>query len=366
MKGPRRRHFRRSLLLLLLLLPSAAQGQEVRTEQGELDGAPYRIQVPASWNRGLVVYTHGYLTRGTAWRPMTATLSGIFLERGFAVAESGYSRQGWAVEEGVLETEALRRHFVERFGRPDSTFVVGGSMGGLITLATIESYPEAYDGALPMCAVLAPALVFFQERVFGLLVTFEALFGEALPADRRPVIESAELSTETVTTALAVDPGRADRFARRWGIRPEDLPGTVAFFHLCYRELRERAGGNPIDNRGTVYAGFDDDRVLNENAPRFAAEPGALAYLLGHYTPTGAVRDPVLAIHTTYDPGVPPDLEDYYRATVALAGQGDRFVQYRIEADGHCNFRPDLIAAAFDRLRGWAATGIRPPPGVLR
>ncbi len=34
-------------------------------------------------------------------------------------------------------------------------------------------------------------------------------------------------------------------------------------------------------------------------------------------------------------------------------------MQYRIEADGHCNFRPDLIAAAFDRLRGWAATGIR-------
>ncbi len=32
---------------------------------------------------------------------------------------------------------------------PDSTFITGHSMGGGISLATIEYYPQYYHGALP-------------------------------------------------------------------------------------------------------------------------------------------------------------------------------------------------------------------------
>ena len=34
--------------------------------------------------------------------------------RGFAFAESGYSANGWAVKEGIEDTEALRRYFVTK------------------------------------------------------------------------------------------------------------------------------------------------------------------------------------------------------------------------------------------------------------
>ncbi|HEY1810125.1 MAG TPA: hypothetical protein VGG42_16290, partial [Acidobacteriaceae bacterium] len=32
----------------------------VQTETGRLDGASFRIDIPKNWNRGLVLYFHGY------------------------------------------------------------------------------------------------------------------------------------------------------------------------------------------------------------------------------------------------------------------------------------------------------------------
>jgi len=45
---------------------------------------------------------------------------------------------------------------------------------------------------------------------------------------------------------------------------------------------------------------------------------------------------------------------------------GERFLQMYVEADGHCNFQPQLIGKAFDALRFWAAGGPRPAPGILQ
>src|SRR5262245_29701738 len=85
-------------------------------ETGTLDGAAFRIEIPAAWNKGLVMYAHGYSVGPVSYgkeSPQTTVLRGEFLSRGFAFAESAYSKQGWAVKEGVAETEALRRYFVK-------------------------------------------------------------------------------------------------------------------------------------------------------------------------------------------------------------------------------------------------------------
>jgi hypothetical protein len=140
----------------------------------------------------------------------------------------------------------------------------------------------------------------------------------------------------------------------------------LALYHLLYRELAERAGGNPIDNRNIIYSGFDVVEGLNEVVPRYTADPAALEYVRQHYTPTGAIEDPVLAVHTTYDPGVPPRLPSYYDVTVSLKGNQEWFVQKYVEAEGHCNIDPLLMGLAFDQLRAWAATGARPEPGLLK
>src|SRR5437016_12319083 len=48
------------LLAILTLLSAMAIPSHAKTEFGKLQGAEYRIDVPANWNHGLVVYCHGY------------------------------------------------------------------------------------------------------------------------------------------------------------------------------------------------------------------------------------------------------------------------------------------------------------------
>ena len=355
-------------LLLTWVLPVAsAPGQDTtRVETGEIGGSVFRTQIPPRWNRNLVMYLHGYNARGAAWNPMPRRYAVVFLERGFAVAEAAYSRQGWAVEEGLRDTEALRRHFVQLHGRPDTTFVTGFSLGGVLALATLESHPGAYAGAMPMCGPLTPGLTFYRDQMFDMLVTFDALFGRHLPRECRPVADAAQLPLEAIQRALAADTSLAERFAARWDVRREDLAGDISFYHLAHRELVDRAGGQAIDNRNTIYSGFGPVPGLNDSVPRYAADPRSVAYMLRNYTPTGLLKAPVLALHTTYDPGVPPRFANAYGVTAAAAGSERWFVQQRVEADGHCNIKPSLVGQAFDELRRWAATGRRPEPGTLR
>jgi pimeloyl-ACP methyl ester carboxylesterase len=353
------------LAVTFLLHPPALSADETTVKLGEFGGVPYRIQIPPDWNHNLVMYAHAYVVRGGAWKPLHEVLAAEFLNRGFAVAESGYSRQGWAVEEAVAETEALRRHFTELYGEPDTTFVTGHSLGGIITLATIETYPDAYEGAMPMCGPLAPALLFFKDYIFDMIVTFEALFGAGLPREYIPVVEAASLAGPVVEQALAADSMRADGFAAHWRIRRKDLSGIISLYHMLYKELEERAGGNPADNRNSVYCGLEPIRGLNADVRRYAAVPGATDYVTRYYTPTGELKDPVIAIHTTYDAGVPPDLPDFYNTLTALKGTGDMFLQLYVDTDGHCNIAPAYMGRAFDMLRGWAAGDSRPEPGIL-
>ncbi len=124
------------------------------------------------------MYAHGYTVVGS--RPPaqdSPRMKGVrdaFLSRGFAFAASDYSVQGWAVKEAIEETEALRRYFVAKHGAPSETYITGHSMGGHITMAIIERYPEVYQGAMPMCGPLGPAVDFFNNGLFDMLVTFEA------------------------------------------------------------------------------------------------------------------------------------------------------------------------------------------------
>ncbi len=357
------------IILVIFLVFSAsacsAQDGKIVSEKGEIDGAPYSIRIPAEWNGNLVMYAHGYKPKGANWNPLHYSIASVFLDRGFAVAESGYSKQGWALEEAVVETEAVRKRFTELHGKPDSTFVAGHSMGGLITLATIETYSDSYNGALPMCGPLAPALHIFGDYIFDMLVTFEALFGEGLPEGSVPVIGSAALKTQDIEAALNSRPDMAAVYAASRGIRRENLAAIISSYHMVYSELVERAGGNPIGNRNKVYSDIIASVDMNSAVPRYDADAGALYYLCGNYTPTGNPGRPVLALHTTYDPSVPPSLPDVYNTITGALENGKWFVQMYAEADGHCNFTPEITGQAFDILRVWASAGTHPEPGRL-
>ena len=354
------------------LPPAAVPSRPIQAvvDTGTIAGAPYRIDIPAGWNGGLVMYTHGYEVIGTPFDPTLprhADFRQAFTRRGFAFAQSWYRAQGWAVREGMDDTEALRRHFVARYGRPDSTFVTGNSMGGLITIATIESRPEAYDGALPLCGILSPSLE-WARPMFDLLVSFDYLYPGVLTPSPRGLVDlpaAPPPARDAIVAAVRANPAPAERLAHRFALQPRSIPGLTWFYTIIFREMEMRAGGNPFDNRGTVYRGLGNDTASARGVRRYAADPAAVEYLRASYTPTGRIADPVFALHTSYDATVAPEQMDRYRAIAQLAGTADRFAASYVIADGHCTFTPAQVGAAFDALRTWAATGRRPAEGEI-
>jgi alpha-beta hydrolase superfamily lysophospholipase len=347
-----------------------ARFTEAVVDTGTIAGAPYRVEIPAGWNGGLVMYAHGYEIVGTPFEPMLprhADFRRAFTSRGFAFAQSWYRAQGWAVREGIDDTEALRRHFVARYGRPDSTFVTGNSMGGLITIATIEGNAAAYQGALPLCGILSPSLE-WGRSMFDLLAAFDYLYPGVLTDSPRGLTDlpaAPAPERESIVAAVRANPAPAERLASRYALQPRSVPGLVWFYTTILREMEQRAGGNPFDTRGTVYRGLGNDTASARGVRRYAADSAAVDYLRTRYSPTGRIADPVFAVHTTYDATVAPEQMDRYRAIAQLAGTDHRFAASYVIADGHCSYTPAQVGAAFDALRTWAATGRRPAEGEL-
>jgi hypothetical protein len=90
-----------------------------RIETGAINGAAFRIDTPENWNGGLVVYCHGYNPAPVSYNDQKlAPFLQVFADQGYAVAQSGYAAGGWAIQEGIVDTESLRRYFVSKYGQP--------------------------------------------------------------------------------------------------------------------------------------------------------------------------------------------------------------------------------------------------------
>lgn len=342
-----------ALLSLAIAAPAAAQGQLARqpvAESGVLAGAPYRIDVPADWNRDLVVFFHGYQPASERAADPYPPLGGteVFLQRGYAVIQSGYSRQGWAVAEARADTRRLRAAFEQRFGRPARVFAAGYSMGGHLTLAAVEEEPDRYHGGLSLCGVNLPATG-MMDRILGDVAAADALFPGIIP-DPAAAGSPAMFDGEALARAMSADPAAAAQLSRWTGLRTADQAGTLWFYYVVLREMRERAGGFPGSNRGTRYRGFGDDRAFNARVRRYSAAPPALAYVHANASPAGALRDPVVILNNAYDDVVSTQTQASYPAAVRRRGRQALLTVLPPVGEGHCRFTGEQIGAAFDRL----------------
>jgi hypothetical protein len=345
------------------------------TEVGTLDGAPYRIDVPANWNHSLVVFYHGYALRPYTYH-IAARLDGQprpFLDRHYAVIESAYSRSGWALEQAYPETESLRRYFIKKYGQPAETYVSGGSMGGELVSITLEINPKPYLGGLDLCGTVGPTYEVFERR-FALRAAFDVYFPDVMPP-LVPVPITFEDSTadlDKVLTALKANPAAATIMRNLTGLHSDaDLAHDIPYWTFVVADMQKRAGGNPFDNRNTIYTGTSSssslsDFELNEKVKRYTATPQARAYLMRHYTPSGHLGRPMLALHTIYDPVAQISQLELYDHEVQAAGAGENLVQQYVEREGHCNFTEDEIGHAFDDLVRWTHGGPRPTPGLQK
>ena len=342
----------------------------VQTETGTLDGASYRIDIPKKWNRGLVLYFHGYEARPLTFDPKypPGRVLEEILARGYAVARSGYSVGGWAVPEAAAETEALRRHFRRRYGAPRETLAMGHSMGGLLTLMALEEDPREYSGGLALCGVVAPSDLVMQ-RAFADRVAYDAFFPGVLPDVDHipPTFNINDIPTITaVEKSLEAKPQQAAIVRQLANIHTNHgLADVLVFNTFVIEDLRLKSGGNPFDNRNLIYTGTDNDALLNERVHRYAADPQAYRFLSAWYSPTGNLHRKLLEVHTIYDPLVPASTTAWYDELTRRLGNGNEFVQQYVDRDGHCNLTADQTGLAFDELLDWVHNNRRPTPGLL-
>ncbi len=355
-------------------------------ETGTLSGVPYRIDIPRDWNRGLVVYFHGYSEAPFVYHA-TAALNGQtqpLHDRGYAIIQSAYSTSGWALAEAYPETEQLRLYFLKKYASSSSgknarppkgeveTYVAGGSMGGALVAATLELNPRPYLGGLNLCGSVGPTDLAFQRR-FAWRAAFDFYFPnlmpplDPVPADYK---ESAALRLR-IEAALNANPAYATSLRNLMGLHTDrEIAAAVVYFTFVIGDIQRRARGNPFDNRNFLYTGTNPstaafDNLLNDGVKRYAADPHARDYLMHHYTPTGRLGRPMLSLHTTYDPRIPGWTLAFYAEQVALAGSSQNLVQQYVHRDGHCTFTPEEVGRAFDELVQWTHTNQPPVSGDL-
>ena len=367
------------LFILTCSLQLSAQG--ITADTGTVGGARYRILMPPDWETGgqkkLVMYAHGYEFMGTPSgidNPQFAQGQLVFLDRGFAVAASAYRGQGYMLPEGIEDTEALRKYFVNKYGRPDSTFIVGHSMGGGVAIGATEKYGSSYHGALPLCP-LASRPYLQTRKEFDLFVVFNVLFPGLIPelsdimdqaaGGRARSMQEVFASAGKLQAEIMRDSVLAKQLAHQFDLKLKDLPFTLLFGENVLRDVAQKAGGNPFDNTKTLYSGFPDDWMVNQKAERLAAAQSAFQFL-NKYSPTGEISIPVVMMHTIYDQLIPPRLAvNNYVDMVQQQGKSDWLAVKYTDGRGHCQFSPQQTGEAFDALRRWVKKGNKPESGAL-
>lgn len=373
-----------------------ATGEEVLS--GEIAGAAWIAQVPEDWNGDLVMWAHGYRGEGTALTVDPPPLYEWLTAEGYAWAASSYRRNSYDPGIGVVDTKNLTRHMQSLLGRAgelDETFLAGASMGGHVTAAAIETYPNTWDGALAACGVLGDVELFdyFLDYNVG-----AAAFAGLEPNFVYPDANWMSTTVPLIKAGLSTEPGGAwaGGLAQIFGAAsPLNAAGQafkdfvevgsggdrVTFDQAWYYwhglasptgdfffDISEGDGtianrpGTVAQNTDMTYAaeyGFDiDDQVIRlEAANRVRSSQGNQPAPIINGTPSV----PVLVIHTTGDLFVPIEMAQHYAREVSANGRGDLLVQRAIRDIGHCTFTAAEWQQSYTDLFAWVEGGPRPP-----
>jgi len=265
-------------------------------------------------------------------------------------------------------------------------------MGGHINAAAIEQYPNAYDGAMPICGVLGDYELFDYHLDFTVAAqqlgtgssafpvdppTYlgttvpaikQALSGDAWPAPVTPAAQ--QLKTLTMLRSGGIRPNfdSAWLFWNSLAGASSGQPGNFLFeLGLGDGTLFGHAGV-AVDNTDAVYqldldpALGADEIAFNEAVVRVASDPQGRhpAGLANIPVVKGDPRIPVLTLHNLGDLFVPFGMETDYAERVAANGVSDLVVQRAIRGVRHCDFTTQELVTGFDDLVRWVKDGVKP------
>ncbi len=392
-----------ALPVLLGLQVTSASGQPpdiVRLTGRSATGSSWIIERPASWNGTVLLWSHGW---SPELRPPESAPRGTrekLLAAGYALAASSYSAAGWALAEAVPDQIAVLEEFAARVGKPRRVLAWGGSMGGLVSTALAERDADRIDGVLSMCASSGGALGMMNSGLDGAFafVTLVApgagirvvgIDDDAANGARAREALAKALGTRTgrarvaLASVLAGLPGWTGAAAPP---APDDAAGQAAEMAAAFAggvflpraEQEKRAGGVFSWNTGVDYArqlersgrralvarlyaaaglDLDADLARLNAAPRIAADPAAVAYMMRNFTPSGRIGVPVLTLDPIGDGVTSPSLAAGFVAAVRAAGRGRLVASAWNARAGHCSSAPNEVIAALHALEGRIDTG---------
>ena len=356
-------------------------------------GAFFLIAVPPNYNGRLVLWDHGYtLTPPTPLGAGDLGVGLLALSQGFAAAASSFRPDaagfsGWQVRDGAEDVESLRQRFVQLVGRPQKTYIVGASEGGLITAETIERFARDeegrlnYDGALPLCGPVAGGdanwcggfdlRTVYQYYCQNLPLASEMQYPLYFGLSPINTLSAADVAarvnacTGVLQPAATRTPQQARNLANILGVEkiPESFLITdmeFATFGLQELTLVRTNGLSPVTNLGVAYKGSNDDAALNAGVFRAGFNPDAIAWVNSAYNPTGDIEIPTITMHTIGDGLVIVENEHEYREEFIEEGDRGKLFQLYTNAGGHCEFSNSELAAVFEALVNWVEKMQRP------
>jgi pimeloyl-ACP methyl ester carboxylesterase len=333
----------------------------------------YRICMPqpGSYNGNLVIWAHGFQDAGL---PVAipedqlcfggVCLADLIAGLGFAFATNSYSKTGLAVLQGKDDILDLVNIFARLKGTPNKVYLIGASEGGIITALALEQHPDVFSAGMAACGPVGSFP--FQINYFGdARTTFQYFFPGLIPGDPfhpdpalaaqwnayyqafvKPVVfDPANRSRLNQWVRVAHLPFDADNYLATVAVSVEDV---LRYGVVNLNDATETLGGFPFDNRSRVYAGSNNDILLNLLVQRVAADPAAVTAMKTAYATTGVLERPVITLHTLRDQQVPYFHEELYNLKTLASGSFlTRHLNIPIDRFEHCNFTADEALFAF-------------------
>ena len=272
--------------LVVVTAGSTVAQQHVVGQTGP--GALDALDMPDAWNGDLVVYAHGIVdpvlpVALPSTQDNFIEVRDALLSRGYAVASSSFSGNGFILKDAAQRTHQLTGLFTSRFSSPRRVLLAGHSLGSIAALQLAENYPGQYDGALVMCGFVGGTTREIEYMANARLI-YDYLFPGIIPGtvfeipdslDYRPGTSLFNAVRNSLIAGFA-PPFKTLQFAAAAG-----LPGNSAAelvtsglnvlgFNLRYTPnvLEHTRGHIPFDNQGVTYA----DAAINQGIQRWVGD----------------------------------------------------------------------------------------------
>jgi hypothetical protein len=357
---------------------------------GQIDGTPYDIRLPETWNGSLLIYSHGLraidpvAADGAAFEPLAEAAPGVasgveavadkLLEQGYALAGAGSPTGGWAIDDAIDSITTVREAFVTNVGVPNRIYTWGQSLGGLAALRSGEAndwvsgsasmcgllaglnpnMDLALDAAVGVKALLEPDLVLtgytsakqarteYERAMKAVIAAAEDPLGEGL-TKLQVIAAAAEIPSQTRTAeGTTLDQQRVAIV--------ENLSRVLARTILERFRVEEQVGGNPSTNVGVNYGArvtADEAALIDAMAgsegttlallqqmaglPAVEADPAARTAADGLFPPPAALTKPNVTMHTAVDPVAILANETLYgQAAAKASGQDIRWLSINV------------------------------------